>query len=82
MLARQGWAVMAEARDPGSTAWVLVDQSLEHGAAAIRGIYVVSLDADELTIVRLEGHFDEAFARIFADDPHGAPDHALEDVEG
>jgi hypothetical protein len=81
MLGRQGWAVMAEARDPGSTAWVLVDQSVERGAAAIRGIYVVSLDADELAIVRLEGRFDEAFAKIFADDPYGAPEHALDDTE-
>jgi len=81
MLAREGWAVMAEARDPDSTAWVLVDQSTQRGVAEIRGIYVVSLEPDELAIVRLEGHFDEAFAKIFADDPHGAPDHAL-DGEG
>ena len=81
MLARQGWAVMAEARDPGSTAWVLVDQSARDGAAEIRGIYVVSLEPDELAIVRLEGHFDEAFAKIFADDPHGAPDHALDETD-
>jgi|GEM_PF-1165761 len=81
MLAREGWVVMAEARDPGSTAWVLIDQSAQGGAAEIRGIYVVSLDADELAIVRLEGHFDEAFAKIFADDPHGAPDHALDETE-
>jgi len=81
MLAQEGWMVMAEAHDPGSTAWVLIDQSALSGTAEIRGIYVVSLDEDELAIVRLEGHFDEAFAKIFADDPHGAPDHALDEAE-
>lgn len=81
MLAREGWAVMAEARDPGSTAWVLVEQDPRPGAGMIHGIYVVSLEPDELAIVRLEGRFDEAFAKIFADDPHGAPEHALDDQE-
>ncbi len=82
MLGREGWVVMTEARDAGSMAWVLVNQDSQSGSPEIRGIYVVSLDSDELSIVRLEGRFDEAFAKIFADDPYGAPEHALDGSEG
>ncbi|MGD2116392.1 MAG: DUF4252 domain-containing protein [Acidobacteriota bacterium] len=82
MLARDGWSVMAESREAGSLAWVLVNRDVRRGKPSIRGLYVVSLEPEELAVVRLEGHFDEAFARVFADHPHEAPDRVLEDAEG
>jgi len=83
LLRRDGWAVMTEMTDAGSKSWVLVQQQPgDDGGPAIRGLYVVSLEADELAIVRLEGRFDEAFARVFADHPDEAADRAIEDAEG
>ena len=79
MLAREGWLVMSEVRDAGSAAWVLIDQE-DDPRGAIRGLYVVALEPAELAVVRLEGRFDEAFAKLFADDPHGAKDRALDDT--
>ena len=79
MLERDGWMVMSEVRDRGSLAWVLIDQDPDP-AGAIRGLYVVALEPEELAVVRLEGRFDEVFAKLFADDPHGAKERALEDA--
>lgn len=80
MLAREGWSVMAESREAGSLAWVLVNQeTTRHGKPSIRGLYVVALEPDELAVVRLEGRFDEAFAQVFADHPHEAPERVLDE---
>lgn len=83
MLGSEGWAVMTEVADAGTKAWVLVQQQPgESGGPALRGLYLVSLESDELAIVRLEGRFDEAFARVFADHPDEAADRAVQDAEG
>ena len=81
MLAREGWTVMAEAREAGSLAWVLVNQETRRGKPSIRGLYVVALEPEELAVVRLEGRFDEAFAQVFADHPHEAPDRVLDEPD-
>ncbi len=85
MLAREGWTVMAESREAGSIAWVLVKQETPtesgSGKPSIRGLYVVALEPEELAVVRLEGRFDEAFAKIFADHPHEARDRVLDESD-
>lgn len=75
MLRQGGWQVMLETRTAGERAWVLA----RHDAGAIRGLYLVSLDASELAVVRLEGRFDDAFARALAERPREAADRILED---
>lgn len=75
MLRRGDWQVMLETRNAGERAWVL---SREDGDA-IRGLYLVSLDPTELAVVRLEGRFDEAFARALSERPKEAADRILEE---
>lgn len=75
MLAEEGWQVMLDSHDDGQRAWVLAHQD----ERAIDSLYVVSLDSEELSVVRLEGRFDEAFAKALAQRPHEAADKVLED---
>lgn len=76
MLAQEGWAVMLESRTGGERAWVLTRQD----AGAIHALYLVALDASELAVVRLEGRFDEAFARALSTRPREAADRVLADA--
>lgn len=76
MLRQGGWHVMAETRTAGERAWVLSRQD----GGAIRGLYLVSLDPSQLAVVRLEGRFDEAFARALSDRPGEAADRILADA--
>lgn len=73
MLRQGGWHVMLETRTAGERAWVLSRQD----GGAIRGLYLVSLDPTELSVVRLEGRFDEAFARALSERPKEAADRIL-----
>jgi len=75
MLRQGGWTVMAETRAQGERAWVLS----RFDGGAIRGLYVVSLDPSELSVVRLEGRFDEAFARALSEHPDEAADRILDE---
>jgi hypothetical protein len=75
MLAEEGWQVMVDSHDGAERAWVLAHQD----QSAIDALYVVALDPEELSVVRLEGRFDEAFARALAERPHEAADKVLED---
>lgn len=78
--AREGWQVLIEARSAGERSWVLTRED----AGALRALYVVALDPAELTVVRLEGRFDEAFARALARRPKEAAGRVIEGsgVEG
>lgn len=76
MLAQEGWAVMLESRTGGERAWVLTRQD----AGAIHALYLVALDASELSVVRLEGRFDDAFVRALSERPGEAADKILEDA--
>jgi hypothetical protein len=76
MLRQGGWQVMAETRTQGERAWVLS----RYDGGAIRGLYLVSLDPSELSVVRLEGRFDEAFARALSERPREAADRILDDA--
>lgn len=67
-LAGGGWQPLVREREEGSLSWVFV-KSDEEGA--IRNLYVVALDPDELTVVDLAGSLDELMAAAIADDPGG-----------
>lgn len=77
MLRQGGWQVMLETRTAGQRSWVLSRQD----GGAIRGLYLVSLDPSELAVVRLEGRFDEAFARALSERP-GEAAHRILAAEG
>lgn len=76
MLRREGWQVMLESRTAEERAWVLTRGE----AGAISALYLVALDASELAVVRLEGRFDEAFARALSERPREAADRVLADA--
>lgn len=76
MLRQGGWQVMLETREEGERAWVLSRQE----GGAIRGLYLVALEPTELSVVRLEGRFDEAFARALSEHPGEAADRILDDA--
>jgi len=75
MLRQGGWQMMAETRTQGERSWVLS----RYDGGAIRGLYLVSLDPSELSVVRLEGRFDEAFARALSERPREAADRILDE---
>lgn len=75
MLAQEGWAVLLESRTGDERSWVLTRQD----AGAIHSLYLVALDASELSVVRLEGRFDEAFVRALSARPGDAAGKILED---
>jgi hypothetical protein len=52
----EGWNLIVEARDWRSAVWVLSQIQGDE----VRGLYVVSLEADELVVVRLHGDLTRA----------------------
>lgn len=67
-LLRGGWQPMVRYSEEGSLTWVFVRPDAQ---GAIRNLYIVALDSDELTVVDLAGRIDEALAAALADDPGG-----------
>lgn len=65
-LAQSGWSLMVRTREDAERTWVYV-RSDEQGA--LRNLFVVSLEKDELTLVRLDGHLDRAIAAALAEHP-------------
>lgn len=76
LLRDNGWQVMLESRAGGERAWVLTREE----AGAISALYLIALDASELAVVRLEGRFDEAFARALSERPREAAGRILDDA--
>jgi Domain of unknown function (DUF4252) len=68
-LAQDGWSMMVRTRDSGSRAWMFVR---DNGKGALRNLFVVDLDDSELTLVRIDGRLDQAFAEAIADRPKDA----------
>lgn len=68
-LSRSGWAMTVKAKDEDSRSW-LFTRSNDQGA--IRNLLVVDLDGDELSVVRLDGRLDRAFAEAIAERPREA----------
>jgi hypothetical protein len=65
-LAQSGWSLMVRTRENAERTWVYV-RSDEKGA--LRNLFVVSLEKDELTLVRLDGHLDRTIAAALAEHP-------------
>lgn len=64
-----GWRPMVIERDRLEASWVFSHSDAEEG---LDGLFVVTIDAGELEVVRLEGRIDRLLADAVADDP----DHA------
>jgi hypothetical protein len=60
MMRRRGWTAALAARDGGSRTWVYYRTGDRQDR--IRGVYVIALDGEELTLVRLTGRLDRTLA--------------------
>ena len=65
-LARAGWTVAVRTREADERTWIFLHNG-ENGS--VSNLFVVSLDKSELTLVRLDGHLDRAFAAAIAEHP-------------
>ena len=66
-LARAGWTVAVRTREADERTWIFLHNSQDGG---LSNLFVVSLDKQELTLVRLDGRLDRAFAAAIAENPH------------
>jgi hypothetical protein len=69
-LARQlrdgGWTTMVRNSEPNEETWVLYRGKNQE---VIRDLYVVSLDAKELSLIRVSGHLDRLMVAAMAEHP-------------
>jgi hypothetical protein len=65
-LAEAGWSMALQEQDADSRTWLFVRNGDD---GSLSNLYVVALDSAELTLVRLDGRLDHAFARAVAGDP-------------
>ncbi len=65
-LTRDDWELVVRQREDDEHTWLFYRHAEE---GAITNLYVVALDAHELTVVDLAGRLDRIFAEVFADDP-------------
>ncbi len=65
-LAENGWELMVRERKHGEHTWLFYRPGEE---GAITNLYVVTLDAHELTVVDLAGRIDRIVAEALADHP-------------
>ncbi len=65
-LTRDDWELVVRQREDDEHTWLFYRHAEE---GAITNLYVVALDAHELTVVDLAGRIDRIFAEVFADDP-------------
>jgi uncharacterized protein DUF4252 len=65
-LARAGWTVAVRTREADERTWIFLHTG-EGGT--LSNLFVVSLDKGELTLVRLDGRLDRAFAAAVAEHP-------------
>jgi len=68
-LARDGWSMAVRTREEGSHAWIFLRSD---EAGALRNLFVVALEEDELTMVRIDGRLDHALAEAIALEPKDA----------
>lgn len=62
-LTAAGWSVIVHAAERGEETWVFYRTG---AGGAVMGIYVISLERDKLSLVRLAGSFDQEMARVVA----------------
>jgi hypothetical protein len=65
-LREDGWALMVRTREAGERTWIYVRGTPDGG---VRNLFVVSLEKDELTLVRVDGRLDRALAAALAEHP-------------
>lgn len=65
-LKQNGWSLMVRAREEHESTWIYVRST---PGGAIRNLFVVSLEKDELTLVRVDGRLDRALAAAMAEHP-------------
>lgn len=65
-LAAAGWNMALQEQDADSRTWLFVRNAND---GSLSNLYVVSLEPAELTLVRLDGRLDHAFAQAVAGDP-------------
>jgi hypothetical protein len=65
-LARAGWTLAVRTREADERTWVFLHATPD---GALRNLFVVSLDPKELTIARVDGRLDRAFAEAMAEHP-------------
>jgi uncharacterized protein YecE (DUF72 family) len=71
-LARAGWSNTVRAREAdGSRTWVFTRADSE---GSLRNLFVVTFEGNELTLVRVDGRLDHAFAAAVAEHPKKALD--------
>lgn len=68
-LAQSGWTPMIRTREEDERAWVFVRTDQD---GALRNLFVVNLESDELSLVRIDGRIDQALAEAIADHPKKA----------
>ncbi|HEV7784338.1 MAG TPA: DUF4252 domain-containing protein [Thermoanaerobaculia bacterium] len=65
-LARAGWTMAVRTRDKDERTWIFLHDG---DGGSLSNLFVVSLDKSELTLVRLDGRLDRAFAAAVAEHP-------------
>ena len=65
-LKQNGWSLMVRTREEHESTWIYVRGTPD---GAMRNLFVVSLEKDELTLVRVDGRLDHAFAAAMAQNP-------------
>jgi hypothetical protein len=65
-LKQDGWSLMVRTREEHESTWIYVRSTPD---GAIRNLFVVSLEKDELTLVRVDGRLDRALAAAMAEHP-------------
>jgi hypothetical protein len=65
-LARAGWTAAVRTRESDGRTWIFLHNGEDGG---LNHLFVVSLDKAELTLVRVDGRLDRAFAAAVAEHP-------------
>jgi hypothetical protein len=65
-LGENGWSLIVRTREKAERTWVYVRSD---DAGTLRNLFVVSLEGNELTLVRVDGRLDRVFAMAMAEHP-------------
>jgi hypothetical protein len=65
-LAQAGWSMAVRTRDEGERTWMFVRGGKDGG---LRGLFIVTLEQSELTLVSIDGRLDQALAEAIAARP-------------
>ena len=65
-LKKNGWSLLARTREENESTWVYIRGTQE---GVLDNLFVVSLEKDELTLVRVDGRLDKVIAMALAEHP-------------